>query len=431
MGRSGTRGRAPVSPARPARVLFVHTGVDWIRGSERCLLDLVGGLDRRRFDPVVWCDTPTLAAEARALGAEVEMGDPSWGAAANSLLPPRPLVREAEALLRRHDVRVVHANNPVPLKWMLPAARAARIPTLLHVHLPTTQDERVFNGAHQAAMVVGVSRSAVRGFLDDGMAASRVSVIYNGVDPKRLSAGDETGLRAAFGIAPDDVVIAAVGSLIARKGVDTLLRAFALLRRREPKVRLLIVGDGEERAGLERLACSLGLDGAVDFLGERRDAGAILRDAADIAASAAREEAFPLNLLEAALFGLPVAASAIPPHHESIVVGETGLLAPPEDPAAFAAILETLVVDRALRRRIGEAGRARIEREFLASRYVASFEAAYESLLERPRGSYGWLRGTTFPRAYWGWIGGAVARKVARYLRAQRGLLAGTAGAGC
>ena len=404
-------------PAAPAPVLFVHTGVDWIRGSERCLLDLIAGVDRGRFRPVLWCDAPTLAREARALGAEVELADARWAEAAGTLLPQRALVAQAAGIVARHGVRLVHANNPVPLKWMLPAARAARIPTLAHLHIPTSADERIFNGLHQVALAVGVSRSAIEGLAADGMPASRMRVIYNGVDPARLGAGDATGLRASLGVGADDVVIAAVGSLIARKGVDVLLRAFALLRERAPESRLLVVGEGEERGALEALAAALGVRDEVHFLGERGDAGAILRDATDVAASAARAEAFPLTLLEAALFARPIAASAIGPHRESVVEGETGLLAAPDDPAALADVLHALVADRALRDRLGAAGRARVEREFLVSHYVANFERAYDELLARPASAYGWLRGSTFPRAYRGWLARLPARLAGRLRR--------------
>lgn len=402
----------PDHPPGPATVLFAHSGLDWIRGSERCLLDLVAGLDRRHFRPVVWCDSASLAAEARALGAEVEQLAGPWPDSGETLLPDRAAVRLAHDVVRRHGARLVHANNELTLRLLLPAARAARIPTVVHLHLPTNEADRCYNAVHQAALVVGVSRSAAQGALDDGMPAGRVRVIYNGVDPRRLSAGDATGLRASLGIGAGDVVVAAVGSLIARKGVDALLHAFALLRWRDPRARLLIVGDGVERPALEALAASLGLTGVAHFLGERRDAGAVLRDAADVAVSAAREEAFPLNLLEAALFGLPIAASAIAPHRESVVEGVTGLLATPDDPAALADALHTLTTDPTLRRRMGEAGRARVEREFLVTHYVQRFEAAYAELLRRPASSYGWLRGTTWPPVYWRWVAGVLRRRL-------------------
>ena len=413
MGASGAAG-APSPAAAPVPVLFVHTGVDWIRGSERCLLDLVAGLDRRRFRPLLWCDTPTLAAAARDLGAEIEPADDRWARAAESLRPHAGLVERAREIVRRHGVRLVHANNPIPLKWMLPAARAARIPTLVHMHLQTTADERVFNGVHQAALVVGVSRSAVAGLVEDGMPPSRIRVIYNGVDPTRLGAGDATGLRASLGVAPDEIVIGSVGTLIPIKGVDVLIRAFAQLRVRAPRTRLLLVGGGRERDALAALAASLGVGDAVHFLGERPDAGPIARDAVDVAASASRYEAFPLALLEAALFGRAVVASAIPAHRESVVEGETGLLAAPDDPAAFADALGALVADPALRRRMGEAGRARVEREFLVGHYVANFARAYEELLARRASAYGWLRGSTFPPVYRRWIGGALRRRLRR-----------------
>ena len=374
------------APTAPTTVLYVHGGGHWIRGSERCLLDLIAGVDRSRFTPVLWCDGDGLAAAAADLGVAVERY--SGGAAvAESRMPPRALVRAARALLARYGVGLVHANDMPTVKWLLPATRAARVPLLAHLHLLSDRDERCFVGLHQVALAVGVSHAAVRGLIDDGEPPERVTVIHNGVDPRRLERGDATGLRAALGVGPAAVVSTAVTSLIAIKANDVLLEAFALLRRDEAQGaaehHLLLVGDGRDRAALEARAAALGVVDRAHFLGERADAGAILRDASDLAVSASRMEAFPLNTLEAAYFGLPVVASGIAAHRESVRDGETGVLVAADDPAAFAAALRALGADPGRRRALGEAGRARVRAEFLVEHYVRAFEAAYDRLLAR------------------------------------------------
>jgi len=116
----------PDGRSAPTPILFVHSGRDWIRGSERCLLDLVGGLDRARFAPVVWCDSEVLAAEARALGAAVEVRRGGWRSG-DALLPSRSDVGLAREVMRRHSARLVHVNDDMPLKSVLAAARSARV----------------------------------------------------------------------------------------------------------------------------------------------------------------------------------------------------------------------------------------------------------------------------------------------------------------
>jgi glycosyltransferase involved in cell wall biosynthesis len=400
-------------------ILLAHHGLDWITGSERCLLDLVQHLDRNRFRPVVVCNGESLATAAEKLGATVYWGE-RFGEQHSRFLPSRALVREARRIVREHHIRLIHANDFQPIAWLLPVARSARIPMVLHVHIPTTQEERCYTWSHQVARVVGVSRTALEGFLDDGLPANRATVIYNAVDPARLSAGDATALRADLGLSQQDVVLTAVGSLIWRKGFDILLRAFAHVRAAAPaaaaaRARLLFLGDGPQREEFEGLARSLGLADIVHFLGRRTDVPAIL-NASDIALSAAREEGLPLNVLEAAFFGLPTVLSDIPPHREIVQHGRTGLIVPADNVTAFADAIAQLLTDPAGRQRLGQAAREHIHSNFLIERYARQFSGLYEELLDRPARTYGWFGSWVWPRAYNDWIRRAARRRLSMFV---------------
>jgi glycosyltransferase involved in cell wall biosynthesis len=206
-----------------------------------------------------------------------------------------------------------------------------------------------------------------------------------------------------------------VGSLIERKGHDVLLSAMAELQRSSTRHRLLIVGSGPERPALEAHAQMLGLEKVVHFLGERTDVGAILRDATDIAVSAARAEAFPLNVLEAAFCGRPVVASAIAPHAEAVVPGETGVLVPGDDACAFAAAIADLADNPELRRRYGEAAARRVREHFLVTRYVGLFDALYRELLATSRWRWGWWTGWVWPSVYTRWAVRVIKRRLAAF----------------
>ena len=403
-------------------ILFAHCGLDWITGSERCLLDLVGNLDRDRFRPVVVCNGTALAAEAERLGAMVHCA-PRFGEQHSHFLPNRALVREARQIVRTHNIRLIHANDFQPIAWLLPVARSAGIPMVFHVHLPTTREERYFTWSHQVARIVGVGRTSVQGFLDDGLPPNRATVIYNAVNPMRLSEGDPAKVRAELGLG-DDVVVSAVGSLIRRKGYDILLRAFAQVRAAATtgspvRARLLIVGDGPERQELEALVTSLGIADTVHFLGRRTDVAAIL-GASDIAVSAAREEGLPLNVLEAGFFGLPTVLTDIAPHREIVEHGRTGLIAGSDDVPAFANAMAQLLADPAFRQRLGQAAGEHIRSNFLLDRYIREFSALYHELLERPARSYGWFGRWVWPRTYNEWIRSAGQRRLASFARAAR-----------
>ena len=159
----------------PSPILFAHWGQDWIRGSERCLLDLVAHIDRERFAPIVLCNSPILAAAASALDVPV-LCDERYRAR-DSFFPEWRLAAEARQLVRRHRIQLVHANNIDLVKWLLPAARMAPLPMVAHIHLPSPRIERCYTCAHQVARIVAVSRSVAQEFLDDGLSPERVQVI--------------------------------------------------------------------------------------------------------------------------------------------------------------------------------------------------------------------------------------------------------------
>lgn len=405
----------------PAPILFVHTGQAWIRGSEQCLLDLVTHIDRRRFSPVVVCDSPVLAEAARSSGAPVHHVS-GWQIAATHWLPSREEVATMRQLVDQHGIRIVHSNDTEPIKAILPVARQRRLPVLAHLHITIDETERLFSFVHQVGLAVGVSEAAVAGLRADGFPEKRIAVVYNGVDPQRLERGDASDLRRTLGIPADAVVLTVVGSLIIRKGVDVVLRAFEEVLATRPDCHLLVCGDGGERERLTALASPMIGAGKVHFLGERRDVGAILRDATDVFVSASRDEAFPLTLLEAGYFGLPIVASAIPAHGEFLGTdGIAGVLAPVDDVHRFARAIKLLVADGNARRRCGDAARQRVHSRFLVSHVVHQFEELYARLLAIRPAQFGWLHGTTVPRSYLRWARNRVISRPPSELEIQKG----------
>ena len=401
------------TPHAPATILFVHNGRDWIRGSERCLLDLMERIDRGRFRPVLWCDAPLLASAAQRLGVEVHLA-PTTPGGDGAFPVDRQLARTARAMVRRTGARLIHANALGTLPALVLAARSERIPVLAHLHLIPDEAERRWMLLHQVTLAVGVSRASLHGLLGDGMPVQRTRVIYNGVDGDRLAQGSATGLRAELGIAADAFVVAIVASLIDRKGIDTVLRAVARLAHDGRDVQLLLCGDGPDEPALRDLATSLGVEARAHFLGERGDVGPILRDAADVLASAARLEAFPLNLLEGGECRVPVVVSDIAPHLEAVVDGVTGRIVPVDAADALAAALGELASDPALRERMGAAAQARVRGEFSFAGWIAQFERTFDELLARPTGELGWLRGSSWPPVYTGWVRASLGRRLAR-----------------
>jgi glycosyltransferase involved in cell wall biosynthesis len=155
--------------------------------------------------------------------------------------------------------------------------------------------------------------------------------------------------------------IVTVGRLKAPKDFQTLARALSLLP--QGSFEAEIVGDGPDRPELERRLRGLGLTESVRLAGSRDDVPALLA-AADVFVLSSRSEGAPVSVLEAMAAGLPVVATRVGGVPELVEDGQTGFLVPPGDPAALTRVLAELLEDRALRRRLGDAGRQRARREF-------------------------------------------------------------------
>jgi glycosyltransferase involved in cell wall biosynthesis len=171
-----------------------------------------------------------------------------------------------------------------------------------------------------------------------------------------------------------------VAQLVHRKGVDVALRAVAAAARDHPQLALTVVGDGPERASLERLAAELGVAERVRFTGALPAPEAELR-AADLFVLPSRLDNLPMALLEAMAAGLPVVASRVGGVPDAVLPGTTGLLVPPDDPAALAAAVSALVADPARAAALGAAAHALARRHFSLEAMGRGFLKVYGECL--------------------------------------------------
>src|SRR5262249_27551186 len=157
--------------------------------------------------------------------------------------------------------------------------------------------------------------------------------------------------------------VTCVARMTPQKGQDLLLRAFARVHDDVKASRLLLVGDGAQRARYEEMSERLGLTGSVRFLGVRKDVPDLLR-ASDVLALPSRHEGFGLVLAEALACGVPVVATNAGPMPEIVRDGQTGRLFAEEDVAALGAALLELLLDPARRREMGARGREDVKARF-------------------------------------------------------------------
>jgi glycosyltransferase involved in cell wall biosynthesis len=216
--------------------------------------------------------------------------------------------------------------------------------------------------------------------------ADRVAVVPLGLDLSAVAVGAAArdSARAAMGFPPDAVVCAYVGRLVPIKHVDLLVRACARAFAASPLGQLLVVGDGECRSVLERLASESGLDGRVIFTGWRTDLGAVYA-AADLVALTSRNEGTPVALIEALAAGRPVVATDVGGVRDVVSDGRTGRLVPDDDEDALVRVLADLIGNAAERDRLGAAGPASVLERFGYPRLVTDLDRIYREAIAAGR----------------------------------------------
>jgi glycosyltransferase involved in cell wall biosynthesis len=210
-----------------------------------------------------------------------------------------------------------------------------------------------------------------------GFKQDRVRVVYNGVDPgPDLEPRDRVRARALLDLPPGIPVIGTVARLDPVKQLGTLIDAFALLVHRLPAARLVIVGDGPERAALEERIRAHGLGGAVLLSGHRDDARRLL-PGFDLFVNCSITEGVSLTLLEAMAACVPVVATRVGGTPEVVMEGGTGCLVPPRAPMQLAYAIASLFADEPRRELMGRAARRRMVERFTLDGMVEAYAGLY------------------------------------------------------
>jgi glycosyltransferase involved in cell wall biosynthesis len=363
-----------------------YTDSNGFGGAEQVMLQLLEGLDRTRWRLVLLHHgKPGLArlvAGARELGTELRVVPRVSRPGQLGRLPA--FIRA----LRAERPAVFHAHLPAPLngRYGLLAAALSRVPAVIATaHLVDDVPLRFRASIIQRQATACVDRYiAVSGGVARrmrvrlGVPDRKIQVIRNGVEVGRVPRRADPRFRAALAGDAERPIVLTVARLDAQKGHAYLLAAAPDI----PDALFVFVGEGRERPALEAQARALGVAERVRFLGHRDDVPELLA-ACDVFVLPSRYEGLPLSVLEAMAAARPVVATAIEGTDEIVRHGETGLLVPPAAPSALAQGIRTVLADQALATRMGQAGRARVCREFSTSRMIDEVTGVYDELLER------------------------------------------------
>lgn len=251
-----------------------------------------------------------------------------------------------------------------------------------HGYTTTDLKMRVYNqldwiSLRKPARLVTVSRAFEGQLLARGVAASRITVLHNAVSPRwaeQVQSTSRAEARRQLGIAPGAAVLLAIGRMSREKAHIDLVRAFQELRAKGRAVRLILVGDGPERAALEQAAGE-----GVLFTGQVRDT-ALYYAAADVMVLPSLSEGSPNVLLESMAVDVPVVATNVGGIPEIVQDRESALLVPPRSPGLLAAAIEEVLSQPDLRASLIARARAVIAEKHSPGARARALLAVYNSV---------------------------------------------------
>jgi glycosyltransferase involved in cell wall biosynthesis len=358
------------------KILHVETGRHFYGGPQQVAW-LLSGLERAGIGNVLVCPPGSgIDAAARAAGVRVRNLACAGDADLRFAWRLREVLRaERPDLLHSHSRRGADLMGGV-------AARLARVPAIVSRRVDHPEPAWLARVRYAGyARIVAISDAVAAALSASGVDFGRLVVIRSAVAPGNpAGSAERERLARELGLPADALAIAAVGQLIPRKGHDCLLRAMARVAATVPQAQLAVFGRGPLEPALRGESARLGIAGRVRFAGFRPDLDEYL-GAFDILVHPALREGLGVAMLKAAAAGVPVIAFDVAGAREAVRHGETGLLVPTGDAAALADAIVRLATDEPLRRRMGAAGRDRMQRDFSIESMVDAHVRLYDSVL--------------------------------------------------
>ncbi len=367
-------------------------------GAQVHVQNLATRLDPERFDiEVVSLSDGPAVRRLRAAGVTTHVVDCADDAAALNAVFGLLQARQPEVIHNHmHRAEVIGTRAALALAE-LGMPRPYVVGTV-HSSRVRSEEDRALVRRLTPSMdrLIAVSRAIVAKLVAEGRTAAPVELIYNGVDLKRYEYTEACCTQPEeYGFPEGTPLVGVVARLEPEKGHRTLLEAWPLVLDRVPDARLLVIGEGSQRPGLEAQAEELGLLGQhcsadqcvgtrharpgakVLFTGLRDDIPAVTA-ALDVAVLPSYREAQGLALLEAMALRRPVVATDVGGVPEMVDHERTGLLVPPRDPVALGTAIARLLTDHPLADILARAGHDFVHANFSLDHMVTAVAAIYD-----------------------------------------------------
>ena len=357
--------------------LVVDLETEWRGGQNQAFLLLKGLYERGHAAELLAAHGSSLGHRAKKEGIyvhSVSRGKFRLAAAA-----------KVRSLLADGRIELVHVNESHALTaaWMALPKRNPPLVVSRRVGFPLKGGWLSQARYQRADVILANSQWVAEQAMASGAQKDKLRVVYEGVEiPEVPTAEEKAKARKKWSLGEKDTVIGCVGALEKDKGHEWTIRALAELRVEFPACKLLIAGEGEYRGELQALVKQLQCEDAVIFAGSVRHITAVYQ-AIDVFVFPSLFEGLGTSLLSAMSYGVPSVTFFGCALGEIVENGASGIQVEAKNAGAIAEAVRRMLRDQGFAKKMGNAGRARIEEEFSADKMVESTIAVYEELIGR------------------------------------------------
>lgn len=372
------------------KILFVIDNLEF-GGGERGFLQIINGLDKKRFNVYV------ASKPDGEFGEKIrKIGKPLFPVTMTSKYNALA-VAELVRLINKEKFHLIHTQGARADFFARVAVKFSHRPYLVStIQMPVDG----FNVAIHRRILYRFFDRFLERYVDRFIVVSKnlknfliktrqipskkIVKIYNGIEidsfKPNLQAKDYKQLKKSFNINEETFTVGAIGRLCWQKGFEYFLRSIPKIIRNNNKVNFLLIGAGPLEKPLENLAKRLEIDKRVVFTGFRDDIRSILA-MIDVLVVPSIREGFPMIILEAMAMAKPIIASNLPGISEQLINGTTGCLVHPKDPEAISNAIMDLIADREKGIRLGARARQHVIENFSNEKMVNKVEQVYQELL--------------------------------------------------
>jgi len=368
------------------RILFLDHHKEIIGGGQISLLQLLKGLHREEFQPVICCPGPgEFSIEAKGTKLKiVYMPMPSFKSF--KIFTIFSSIRKIIRTIKEEDIDLIHSNSSRSMIYAALVRIFYKIPILWHIRI--TERDAILDRILQpfASKIIAISKAVAKRF-SWMKNQEKIAIIHNGLDLKEFNnCSSFPKIKEEFYIKKATVLIGTAAKLQPKKGIHVLLQAIPLIRKYFSNAKFLIIGndaDPKEQylQKLTEIARHSKEEKNIIFTGFRRDIPQLM-SALDIFVMPSLIEPFGRVLLEAMAAEKAIVASRVGGIPEIVDDGETGILVPPGDTKKLAEAIISLIQNKSMREMMGKKGRKRVEEQFSIEKNVELTEKLYKKVLD-------------------------------------------------